>query len=295
MNIAVVTFSVDEASVNERAALLKYFTKLAVFSKFDGYDVFELDESSISGVVTNKIILLHTDTHSIDYEDLDGFIFRKIGFKADLIIFCTKHQSASGIHSLSTHCPGNWGKADYGGVDGKLCVNPVAFTNLAYMKLKEVNEKNKLNYEVIMECTHHGPYIKTPCAFIEIGSDLESWKREDAGKAIAEVLVSILPDFTFELPSKIPVAFGIGGLHHTPEFAKRIERGESYISHVCPKYMLNNLTEESIVNAITNSVPKCNLIMIDWKGLGQEKERILPIIEKVSKDLGIEVKKTKDF
>ena len=273
--------------MNQRNALLKFFEKTS--DEFDGYPVLRYD-----GAGVNLIHLLQTDEESVTYENIDQYIEEKVGIKPDLLIFCTKHQSKSGIHSLSCHTQGNWTTADYGGKPKHVAPCPVRFLNDAYLLMQKLNKDKKLGYEVILEATHHGPYVETPSAWIEIGSDKESWKREDAGIILAEVLVDILPDFTFEFQEEKPVALGIGGLHHCPEFTKRIERFEAYISHVCPKY-IEGLTEEALENAINNSIPEIDMIIYDWKSMMKDKEQVIPIVERLAEKYGLEIKKSKDF
>jgi D-aminoacyl-tRNA deacylase len=277
--ICVLTFTDDLASMNIRKALLPSFKKINI--QFHNHPVYQKD----------NIYLLLTDVHCVHAEHIDEEIRKELKMPLELLLFATKHQSKSGIHSLSVHTNGNWGNADFGGTNGFLATCPVRFIHDTYLLLKE---KNVIGYEVIIEATHHGPDVSVPSAWIEIGSDESSWIREDAGKIIADVLITILPNFSFELDQKIPVAVGIGGLHHCPEFVKRIERNEAYISHICPKYAGGSLTEDILIQAIEKSVPKANMILLDWKGL-PDKKRIFPIIEKVVRDTGIEVKRTKDF
>jgi len=148
-----------------------------------------------------------------------------------------------------------------------------------------------LGYEVIIECTHHGPYINTPNIFIEIGSNLESWKNKKASEVTIKSLLDVIPTFSFEFNEN--TAIGIGGLHHCPEFTKMILRNNMLISHVCPKYMLNQLTEESLDDAINKSIPKITHILLDWKSLAN-KENILPIIYNMEHKYNLRVLKTKE-
>lgn len=280
MNIFIVTFTNDLASMTIKDSLESFFEKTN--KEFDSYPVTKL-------LMQNNLFLLTTDKESIYYEDLDKSIEEQLNIKPHLIIFATKHQSASGIHSLSCHAPGNWAKAKYGGKDEEVCISSPKLLKEFYIVLKKLNEKEQTNYDVIVECTHHGPLIATPCAFFEIGSNEESWKNKTAGSVISNTLLNVLPNFNFETNEEI--AIGIGGLHHSPEFSKRLERNECLISHVCPKYMLNQVSNEAIKQAIERSIPKANLILLDWKGLGKDKDRIINICE----SLNLPIKKTKDF
>lgn len=290
MNIFILTSTADQASSNSRAFISKSCTNTEL--NFDNYGVLKLLPTREK---TNEVYLLTTDKEAVYYDDLDASIESQISIKPDLIVFATKHQAKSGIHSLSCHTQGNWGSADFGGKEKEIGVAPATLLSQIFLKLKEVNHQKELGYEVILECTHHGPSLKTPSIFIEIGSDEESWVRKDAGAAISKTLIEILPKYKFDKPnSDIKVALGLGGLHHCPEFSKRYERNEAYVGHVCPKHQLENLTEEILRHAISNIVPKCEMILFDWKGM-KDKDRLIPIIEKVAQELDLEQKKTKSF
>jgi len=203
---------------------------------------------------------------------------------ADMFIFATKHESKAGVNSLSVHAPGNFGKAELGGKDGKLCVSPAAYLKKAMLEL----EKRNLNgFEVVQEVTHHGPYLEKPCMFIEIGSNEEAWLNKEAGKVIAEV-IEVLLNWKKE---DYLIAIGLGGLHHTPNFKRIILGTDTAIGHVCAKYNLGDLNEVMLMQMIEKNVDKVDLIILDWKGLGNEKARIKELVEKIS----LEVKRTKDF
>ena len=143
------------------------------------------------------------------------------------------------------------------------------------------------NFDVIQECTHHGPFLKKPSMFIEIGSEIEQWQNKDAADIIARAILILISEEVEECRS----AVGIGGLHHTPNFKKLILNSDIAIGHVCPKYMLEHLDKEMIEQAIERTVPKAELVILDWKGLREFKKRISAMVE----EMGIEVKRTKDF
>jgi D-aminoacyl-tRNA deacylase len=278
MDIAIVVSTKDSAGMNIKENLLKSgFDETA--EEFENHKVYH---QKVKG---QDIRLYTTDIDSIDCEHIDLKI-KDSGFSPELVIFATKHQSASGIHSLSVHAPGNWSKAEFGGEDNKLCIAPARILKFTLIHLEEEAKKNNLGYDLIQECTHHGPYLDTPAMFIEIGSDEESWKNPAAGEAIASTILHLLNNI-----NNIPdyrVAFGIGGPHHTPSFTKVMHRTDICFGHVCPKYMLTALTKEDILQAMEKTLPKADLVVLDWKGLGTEKERIKILLD----DLNLEYKKT---
>lgn len=220
--------------------------------------------------------LYEIEEYSIDAEDID----KKI--QADLFIFATKHESKSGIPSLSVHSLGNWGKAELGGKDNELCICPASYLKEALIFLEK---NNTINYDIVQECTHHGPYIEKPCFFIEIGSVEEQWKNKEAGNIIAKTIMYLLEN----PPKEHRTAVGLGGLHTTPNFKKIILNSDIAIGHVCPKYNLENLNEDNLKQAIERTLPKSSLIILDWKGLKQYKEKVKQLVE------NYEVKRTSDF
>ncbi len=206
--------------------------------------------------------------------------------KADLFIFGTKHSSKSGIPSLSVHSPGNWGKAELGGKERKLVICPAFYLKEALIFLEK---NNSINFDVVQECTHHGPYLEKPCLFIEIGSTEEQWKNKQAAEIIAKAIMHIIK----KRPKKYKTAFGIGGLHTTPNFKKIVLESDVALGHVCPAYNLENLNEDNIKEAIEKTEPKASLIILDWKGLKKHKEKVKALIEKIENDY--EIKRTSDY
>lgn len=205
---------------------------------------------------------------------------------ADIFLFVTTHTSASGIKSLSLHTQGNWGtKAELGGKGNKLAPCPALFLKEGFKKMVEICDLP--DYDVIQECTHHGPSISKPSIFIEIGSSENEWGNEKAGKINAEVIKHIVSVD----PRNCRTAVGIGGPHHTPNFRKIQLDSEIAIGHVCPKYMLENLDINMLIQAIEKTLPKAEIVIADWKGLGQYKEKIKEIVS----EIGVDFKKTKIF
>ncbi|NQV09532.1 D-tyrosyl-tRNA(Tyr) deacylase [Candidatus Woesearchaeota archaeon] len=267
MKFAIISSTEDIASTNIKESLLKLFKFRETEEIFDNHKVYELD----------NIKLYTTDERPVYCEDIDKRI------DADFFLFISKHSSASGIHSLSVHCLGNWGKAELGGKDNQLCISPALYLREGMLKLEELGEN--LDYEIIQEVTHHGPYLEKPVMFIEIGSNEEQWRNKQAADIIAKTSMHLLQN----KPEKAKVVFGIGGLHHAPNFKKLYKQGIA-VAHICPKYNLDNLSEEMIKQAIEKTTEKINLVLLDWKGM-YDRDRILEILNK----LNLNYKKTKEF
>lgn len=249
MRYAVIFSTKDTASMNILDKLLKGYN-FVTSGKFDGHDSYCKD----------GIRLYVTDRESIYCEDIDDEV------KEEVIVFATKHESQNGTPSLSVHAPGNWGEAKFGGRDNELCVAPAKLLMNGLWNL----EKRNTGFEIIQECTHHGPFLKKPVMFIEIGSKEEQWENPEAGRIVADALMDTL--YYQEEPKSVVV--GVGGLHHCPNFKKLTDVGIA-VGHVCPKYMLYELTKEKVQQAIDRTLENVEVVALDWKGLGSEKQRIL--------------------
>lgn len=276
MKIAIIITIPDFAGLNIKENLLNLDKFVEIKDKFDDYTILEYKKNS-------NIKIYTTDERCVYCENID----KKINFDSDLIIFPTTHRSEKGTPSLCVHTPGNWAKAELGGQDRKLCIAPGNYLRAAFVKMEELNKKYNLNFDVVQECTHHGPYLEKPVMFLEIGSSEEQWKNKIAGKIIAETILYLITKKIEECN----IAFGIGGTHTTTNFKKLIFNNKIALGHVCPKYALEHLDKEMVLQAIEKTWPKNDLIVLDWKGLKTEKERIVKLLE----ELSLGCKRTKDF
>jgi len=246
MKTAVITSKKDLAGIKIKECLAEL--------PLDGFDVYTIEEDTIFS------------------NDLD----KKI--EADLFIFATRHQSREKIPSLSCHVPGNWNKAEFGGTDGRLCIAPALFLKNIFLNLNKFGEK--LGIEITLECTHHGPLINKPAVFIEIGSGEEQWKNKEYGEVIAKTIIESIKSINND-KNNSKVAFGIGGPHYCSNFNKILLRTDIAVGHICPKYQLENLDKEMILQAIDKTKEKSDFVLLDWKGLGKDKQRIVNLLEEL--------------
>ena len=265
MQTAIITSKKDTAGMNIKDSLLDLSNFKETKEKFDSNPVFELEEN-------NKIKLYATESVQIHAEDID----KKI--QADLFIFASRHSAASGLKTLSCHPIGNFGKAELGGKENKLCIAP---SNLLKEALIELNKYgNKIQHEVTMEATHHGPYIEKPVMFIELGSNEENWKNKEAANIIARTIIKILENNNKTSNEKYESVFVIGGGHYNHVANKVMLQTNYAVGHICAKYNLEILNEDLIKEAMEKTLPKAKFVLLDWKGMGKEKQRILSILEK---------------
>ncbi|MBI5398394.1 hypothetical protein HZB03_02920, partial [Candidatus Woesearchaeota archaeon] len=131
-----------------------------------------------------------------------------------------------------------------------------------------------VSFEIVQEATHHGPLLSKPSMFIEIGSDEKCWEDKTAGEIIAKTILYLI---TAEI-KHCEAVFVLGGGHYN-QVAQKVMRSTKYaVGHICPKYALPYLDAAMLGQLMgrSGSVP---IAILDWKGLGQEKERIIRILE----------------
>jgi len=257
----IIASKQDKAGINITVALSQ-FRKNPVLASLNsekpGFDFYLREEEIISD-------------ENLNHEKISQY---------DFVIFASKHKSEKGGKTLSIHAPGNWRKAELGGQAGKVCPTSALFLKQTFELLNKNAKGSDLNdYKVTLECTHHGPLIKKPCMFIEIGSTEIEWNDRRAAFVVAKTINDIINGFE-ENPYR-EIAIGIGGPHYCPNFNKIQLKSNIAISHIIPEYSLP-VTEEMIKEAIEKTEEEIDIVLLDWKGIGiaEERERIIKILDK---------------
>ncbi|HLD87256.1 MAG TPA: D-aminoacyl-tRNA deacylase [Candidatus Nanoarchaeia archaeon] len=231
--------------------------------------------------------------HLIDRELLQADNLEKT-IPADHFIFASKHRSSSNTKSFAVHSIGNFADPNAGGMAGTLCPSPALLQREIFLSLQN---RRREGYEVTMEATHHGPYTAVPSVFVEVGSTQEEWEDVENARIIAESILEGLSQYLIantkhpntDDPEKtdknqnnrVKTAIGIGGPHYCNNFNKLVSRKNYAIGHICPKHHLDKLDEAMLRQAIKKTVGKVDAIILDWKGLGQEKARLLEILQSI--------------
>lgn len=127
------------------------------------------------------------------------------GTGADLVIFLSRHTSVNPVPVLTVHVTGNFGAAGLGGTPRTLA--PAA-TAMMQATLRALARHCPAGYRVAYEVTHHGPTgLSLPSFFVEIGSTEKEWEDPVAGRAVAESVLSAVPQ------DPVPL-IGFGGTHY---------------------------------------------------------------------------------
>ena len=260
MKIAIITSLPDPASRNMKKNLLEHFPFKKSHETFDGNDVYQLRDVKLYTLQKKHIFV----------DDLDKQI------AADLFIVCSTHSSESKKPAMTVHAVGNFGSAQHGGKDSTMCPTDALFIRQYFLALKK-HAHEVAGYDITMESTHHGPYIEKPLVYVEIGSTEKEWNDENAGRVAVQCIMEALQGME-QRKREMKIATGIGGLHYCTNFNKLLERKELSFAYICPKHAIKHLTPDLLQQMKEKG--KIDFFLLDWKGLGQDKQFLLDLLEK---------------
>ncbi|MGB9732574.1 MAG: D-aminoacyl-tRNA deacylase [Candidatus Micrarchaeia archaeon] len=225
-----------------------------------------------------KICLYEADKPLLEMESADEY-------GLSLACFLSKHSSAVGIAAFTTHPTGNWTR------EARLGGKPYELSYAAPLEmlgiLKNIKAKEVSGVELSYEATHHGPLLKTPSLFAEIGGNKETIENKDYAKVVGEAVYAALNGEGLEF-SKIVI--GIGNTHYPSKFSKlALERGFAF-AHMMPKYAVEEEGKNLFMleQAIKRSNKEVEAAIIDGKSLNSNTRRM--VISKLD-ELGIEYEK----
>jgi D-aminoacyl-tRNA deacylase len=183
MKIAFVSSRQDKAGGNIRSHLMQLLDTDEAGWRVEGrsYQFIEIDERLIQAEGIDK----KTD--------------------ADLLIFISRHSSTNPVPVLTVHITGNLGEAELGGTARALAP---AGTAMMQATLRALAHNCPPGFRVSYEVTHHGPTgLDLPSFFVEIGSTEKEWTDPAAGLAVAQSVLSAVPQ------EPVPL-IGFGGNHY---------------------------------------------------------------------------------
>lgn len=235
-------------------------------------------ESFISPSHKNVKLYIHNGS-LLHLENLD-----EVYPDASSFIFLSKHRSDSKIPTLTCHCTGNFADNPYGGNPREIAISYPSLQK-AYLKAITAARHRVPKYDIVIEATHHGPTsLKKPVLFVELGSTEEQWADRHTASVMCETLLGILGN---SLERCKMVGIALGGTHYPTKFNKLLLESEFGLAAVASKHNLEAINEQMLNQMIEKSVEKVTHIIVDSKGLGSHKERIL----KMAKKAGLEIHK----
>ena len=264
--ILLVASNKDVASLNIKEQILNNYTFRKMAKTFQQNPTYA---ANISG---KKVTLVTLKDESVKAQTLpDKFPNPK------LIVFISRHSSQSGKPTLSVHAPGNFGEAELGGLARKLSVSPASAMQNALKALLHYKEKLCLDYEVSFECTHHGPSLKVPSMFVELGSSPPQWSDSKAAQAVAHSAMYAIANFKAPTNSAV---LGIGGPHYNQRFTLMALVGEAIFGHMIPKYAVHLVDSEMLSQCVEKTFEKVPIAILDWKGIkSEDKPNLLFTLE----------------
>lgn len=270
LKVTVVCSTQDRASQNIKNCILS-LRKWDHVGSADGFSVFEYKDFRIVEIPEPLI-----------YQDgLDQKLSDR-GYPASLMIFASKHKSKDMRAILTIHSTGNVNEAKFGGAPKKLAQAAPQAVKSLLRSLKTLTENE--DYEVTLECTHHGPGdLDVPSVFIEIGSTEPQWLDEVAGRIVANSILLFKE-------SDSPVAVGFGGTHYAPRQTALTLSTDVTFGHIFPTHALHDIDESMIRQAFARS--GADFAYLDRKSMkGEEREKLIGMIERI----GFETLKESDI
>ncbi len=213
--------------------------------------------------------------------------------KTDLIIFISQHKSKQNINIFSVHALGNWSNAaEFGGKPNQLSISS-PLNMFKILSLLKIN--NNTDIEVVYEASHHGPLLNIPSFFVEFGGNPDSLTDLKYINVLAKSIIDFINYYITkgntiqnnkEGSKPISIALGIGGSHYASKFTKLAFSKNYAFSHIMPKYYIGNIS--MLDQAISRSIPKPNIAVIEWKSLNSFQRNEL--MKKLN-ELGIDYEK----
>jgi len=218
-----------------------------------------------------NIRLFVPSTDLLHQEDLDRQFPEATAF-----VFLSKHKSDSKIPTLTCHCTGNFGTNLFGGNPHEIAIS---FPSLqkSYLKGLTASKDCLSEYEIVIEATHHGPTsLKKPVLFVELGSAGKQWADKVAGSVICKVLLEVIR----KGPERCTkVGIGLGGTHYPSKFTRLLLESEFGFAAIASKHNLEMIDIQMLNQMISKSIEKVTTIVLDCKGLGSQKDRIIRLAE----------------
>ncbi len=237
------------------------------------------NEASIAIAKRMSEIAPHPEIEPVDAGS-DSAISVPTDFDTDCIIVLSPHRSKSGTPVLTAHFPGNWDKADMGGRPRTLNIAHGALLKTIVRELDAADKRHGLGWPVFIEADHHGPSAKVPMIFVEIGSTEKEWRDEKAAFVVAEAVDNAMRKA--REPGAPETFFCVGGGHYAKEFTKLVlERDDFCAGHICPKYAIDSLEEDTFRQAIEKSTGPVKRVMVLKEGSNaSQKKKVRALCEK---------------
>jgi D-aminoacyl-tRNA deacylase len=136
--------------------------------------------------------------------------------------------------------------------------------------MKKNLQSTDLDYKVCYEVTHHGPFLKIPTLFAEVGSTEVQWQQKEPARVIATSLLELLQTYQYEeeFPKDIPVLLGLGGGHYAPRFTDIAFQRNAAFGHMIPSYHIDSgAIDWEIIQKTIQTTPDLRGVYLHKKAL----------------------------
>jgi len=262
MTVLIISSTEDPASTNIKNSLLEQTT-------WEEHGTF-YNTPVYRHTSMNNLVIVTIPDKKIRHENIDTEIYEQLHIEPKIAIFLSRHRSKMGEPTLTVHPIGNYGDAKFGGKTKTLIpAAPRMMTHLLRL-IKKNLQPTDLKYQVCYEVTHHGPFLKIPTLFVEVGSTEIQWQQKEPASIIASSLLELLAKYHYEeeYPNDIPVLLGIGGGHYAPRFTEVALAKKIAFGHMIPTYQIDggNIDDEILEKTI-QATPNINGVYLHKKEL----------------------------
>ena len=235
-----------------------------------GFEAAEENSNVFESKIHKNVKLYVSKLELFSLEDIDADIH---GSKA--IIFLSKHESMKKIPTLTCHSTGNFLDNNYGGNPKEL---GLCYPSLQKDFINRINNKKSLvpDYEICIEATHHGPTsLRWPILFVEIGSSYPQWTDINAASLVCDTMLEVI---TLGFRNCAKIGIGLGGSHYPAKFNKLLLESEYGLATIAARHNLHLIDHIMLKQMSSKSVEKVTHIVVDKKGLGKERRRIMNLV-----------------
>jgi D-aminoacyl-tRNA deacylase len=262
MTILIISSAEDPASTHIKNSLLEQTTweEQGIF-----YNTPVFRHTSMK-----NLVLVTIPDKKIRHENIDIEVQEQLHIEPKIAIFLSRHRSKTGEPTLTVHPIGNFSDAQFGGQPKTIVpAAPKMMTHLLRL-IKKNLQSTDLDYKVCYEVTHHGPFLRIPTLFTEVGSTEVQWQQKEPASIIATSLLELLRTYQYEedFPKDIPVILGIGGGHYAPRFTDIAFQKKVAFGHMIPTYKIDEGTiDNEILEKTILATPNLTAVYLHKKDL----------------------------
>ena len=209
----------------------------------------DFDHGQVTRHSSGNVEALLIDGLHIWADGVDSAHTSLTGTKVDEVLVLSRHVSASETPALTLHAIGVPGefphgeKARSGGITGTAVPPSTRFGELFRNMCRIAKEDCLENeYDLTLEATHHGPVLRVPTLYLEIGSTSEQWEDVRAARVWSKTI-----DLCLGMSERSEkkdwegsgrVMIGLGGGHYAPRHKSVISKSDVWVGHILANYAI---------------------------------------------------------